>query len=133
MNIFKCKVFFEDTDAIQVVYHANYLRFCDRARTQWMEDLGISFVELLADDTCSSFVVAEASMNFKVPARLGDELEVHSAVAHMGRASITFSQVVKDAATQKALCEVVVKCAYVTGTTLKPTRMPKHYPSLFTD
>ncbi len=96
-----------------------------------MEDLGISFSQLLADKTTSSFVVAEASMKFLAPARLGDELEVHSSVAEMGRASVAFLQVVKDAHTQKALCQVMVKCAYVSGQGLKPTRMPKHYPSLF--
>ncbi|MFK8029955.1 MAG: acyl-CoA thioesterase [Gammaproteobacteria bacterium] len=129
MNIFKCTVYFEDTDAIQVVYHANYLKFCDRARTQWMEDLGISFSQLLEEE--ASFVVADANMRFIAPARLGERLEVHSSVSHFGRASITFSQLVKQADSQKTLCDVTIKCAYVSGAELKPTRMPRHYPSLF--
>ncbi len=131
MNIFKCKVFFEDTDAIQVVYHANYLKFCDRARTQWMQDMGIVFAELLDQPTASSFVVVEATMKFLAPARLGDELEVHSSVSDVGRASLSFKQTVKHAASQKPLCEVKVKCAYVSGPGLKPTRMPSNYHSLF--
>ncbi len=131
MNIFKCKVFFEDTDAIQVVYHANYLKFCDRARTQWMQDMGIAFAELLNQPTASSFVVAEATMKFLAPARLGDELEVHSFISDLGRASLSFTQTVKHAASQKPLCEVKVKCAHVSGPGLKPTRMPSNYQSLF--
>ena len=125
-------MFFEDTDAIQVVYHANYLKFCDRARTQWMEDLGISFVDLLNDQAVSSFVVAEANVKFIAPARLGDQIEVHSTIAHMGRASLTFFQSVKAASNMQTLCDVTVKCAYVSGPDLKPTRMPAHYSSLFT-
>ena len=131
MNIFKCKVFFEDTDAIQVVYHANYLKFCDRARTQWMQDMGIAFAELLNQPTASSFVVAEATMKFLAPARLGDELEVHSSISHMGRASLSFMQTAKHAASQKPLCEVKVRCVYVSGPELRPTRMPPNYLALY--
>ncbi len=132
MNIFRCRVFFEDTDAIQVVYHANYLKFCDRARTQWMQDLGIAFADLLNEAEASSFVVAEATMKFLAPARLGDELEVHSSVFDLGRASLSFLQIVREADSQKPLCEVRVKCAYVSGKALKPTRMPANYQDLFT-
>lgn len=131
MNIFKCKVFFEDTDAIQVVYHANYLKFCDRARTQWMEDLGISFAEGLSNEVASTFVVADAQMAFRAPARLGDDLEVHSSVARFGRASIVFDQSVRHADSGKTLCDVTLTCAHVVGANLKPARMPAHYHSLF--
>lgn len=131
MNIYKLKVFFEDTDAIQVVYHANYLKFCDRARTQWMEDLGISLKDRL-EDAASSFVVADARVAFRAPARLGDELEVHTQVAELRRASITFDQSVKHADSGKTLCDVTIKCAHVSGPMLRPSRMPSHYPSLFT-
>lgn len=131
-NIFKCKVFFEDTDAIQVVYHANYLRFCDRARTQWMQDLGIAFAQMLDEPVASSFVVARADVRFLSPARLGDELEVLSSVIDIKRASLTFLQTVMHADRQEPLCEAQIRCAYVSGPTLKPTRMPGRYRDLFT-
>ena len=63
MNIYKCKVFFEDTDSMQIVYHANYLKFCDRARTEWLQAMGVSFVQGKAN-ALSSIVVVSISMKF---------------------------------------------------------------------
>ncbi|MEM7081951.1 MAG: YbgC/FadM family acyl-CoA thioesterase [Pseudomonadota bacterium] len=130
MYIFKAKVYYEDTDAIGVVYHANYLKFCDRARTQWLADLGI-FDDLASSS--STFVVAAATMRFIAPARLGDELRVNTSVEQFGRASVTFFQTVERDSDQRRLFEASIRCAHVAGSTLKPARMPLHYTSRFTD
>lgn len=127
MNIYKCKVFFEDTDAAQIVYHANYLRYCDRARTEWMGDLGVSFLNLL-QQTQTTFVVADLSMRFLRPARLGERLQVRSTIVALGRAEVTFDQRVQleDSLEENAsLCHVKVRCAYVRGPVYRPTRIPR--------
>lgn len=123
MNIFSCKVFFEDTDAAQVVYHANYLKFCDRARTEWLRSMGVDFDKLLRDER-TTFVVADATMKFVQPARLGDLIEVHSSVESVRFSETMFRQIVKLHATQEDLCDVTVRCAYVKGQKYKPVKMP---------
>src|SRR5690606_4507806 len=69
------RVYYEDTDAGGVVYYANYLRFMERARTEWLRSVGIDQRVLLRQDNLM-FVVVDAQVSYKVPARLDDELEV---------------------------------------------------------
>ncbi|NNF16788.1 MAG: YbgC/FadM family acyl-CoA thioesterase [Gammaproteobacteria bacterium] len=130
MNIYKLKVFFEDTDAAQVVYHANYLKFCDRARTEWMRSMGVSFVNLLEQEQ-STFVVVDINMKFRGPARLGDRLEVHSTIVSVGAAELTFDQRVQLAEDCTSLCDVKVRCAYVRSPSCRPTRLPVTLRSRF--
>ena len=88
------RVYYEDTDAGGVVYYANYLKFCERARTEWLRTLGLSQQKLL-DEQALAFVVRSVQADFLASARLDDALEVFTRVATLRRASILFEQVVK--------------------------------------
>lgn len=87
-------VFWDDTDAGGIVYHANYLKFMDRARSTWLLDQGIRQATMLQDQGVV-FVVAKAQVHYKAPAFLDDDLTVESTVVNVRRASLTFEQVVK--------------------------------------
>lgn len=85
------RVFYEDTDASGVVYHANYLRYFERARSLWLEALGLTH-QRLAQELDTGFVVTHAELDFKAPARLEDQLVVTVAIKRRRRASIVFEQ-----------------------------------------
>lgn len=85
------RVYYEDTDAGGVVYHANYLRFMERARTEWLRNLGFE-QDTLAKDMNIVFVVAGLEISYRKPARFNDKLIVSSAIEKTSRASIIFAQ-----------------------------------------
>lgn len=85
------RVYYEDTDAGGVVYYANYLKFCERARTEWLRALGVSQQALLSEAGIG-FVVRSVQADFLSPARLDDELEVRTHIESLRRASIVFKQ-----------------------------------------
>lgn len=87
------RVYYEDTDATGVVYHANYLRYFERARTEWLRALGVSQQELRAASGVV-FTLANLEVDYLRPARLDDDLVVTVAIAHLRRASLTFMQTV---------------------------------------
>ncbi len=87
---FAIRIYYEDTDAGGVVYYANYLRFLERARTEWLRALGFSQSELLQGHV--AFAVRSASVEFLKSARLDDELTIVSAVESLGRAQVVFAQ-----------------------------------------
>ena len=84
------RVYYEDTDAGSVVYYANYLRFMERARTEWLRELGFSQSALMAENI--AFAAREAHVEYLKPARLDDELVVVSAIESLGRAQVVFHQ-----------------------------------------
>jgi acyl-CoA thioester hydrolase len=86
----RCKVYYEDTDCMGVVYHANYLRFMERARTEFLAERGISVAQM--DGEGALFVVYHVDMTFKAPARLGDELDVVTTARVTSPFRITFDQ-----------------------------------------
>ena len=86
------RVYYEDTDAGGVVYYANYLKFCERARTEWLRTLGVSQQRALIDEQGLGFVVRSVQADYRAPARLDDALEVITQVAMLRRASILFEQ-----------------------------------------
>ncbi len=92
MNSFSLpiRVYYEDTDGGGVVYHANYLRFMERARTEWLRSLGFEQSALLTQNV--AFAVRSAAVEFVKPARLDDELIVASTIESLGRAQIEFHQ-----------------------------------------
>lgn len=90
-NSYPIKVFYEDTDAGGVVYHANYLKYMERGRSLWLEDLGFTHTRL-AQELDIGFVVTHADVHFKAPARLDDNLQVTVAIDTMRRASLQFAQ-----------------------------------------
>jgi acyl-CoA thioester hydrolase len=87
------RVYYEDTDSGGVVYYANYLRFMERARTEWMRELGFE-QDALIRDTGILFAVRSASLEYLLPARFNDRLEVSVRLRARRRASLVFEQVV---------------------------------------
>ncbi|MES1930283.1 putative thioesterase [Salinisphaera dokdonensis CL-ES53] len=88
---YQLRVFYEDTDASGVVYHANYLKYLERARTLWLEAQGHSHRALAADHGVA-FTLADAQLKFKSPARLDDTIDVTTWVTEHRRARIVFEQ-----------------------------------------
>jgi len=85
------RVYYEDTDAGGVVYYANYLRFCERARTEWLRDRGFSQQSLMAEAGLA-FVVRRLTADYVGSAKLDDELDVLTSIERLGGASIVFAQ-----------------------------------------
>lgn len=82
------RVYWEDTDAGGIVFYANYLKFFERARTEWLRSLGIG-QQLLREQTGGMFIVSEARIKYHAPARLDDTLIVTAQLTETGRASLT--------------------------------------------
>ena len=88
------RVYYEDTDAGGVVYYANYLRYLERARTEWLRQLGVGQAELMTEAGVA-FAVRSLTTEFLRPARLDDALEIVSRVVELGRAQVVFDQQVE--------------------------------------
>ncbi|MGB3070851.1 MAG: tol-pal system-associated acyl-CoA thioesterase [Ottowia sp.] len=120
---FPIRIYWEDTDAGGIVFYANYLKFFERARTEWLRALGVS-QHLLREQAGGMFVVSETSVKYHQPARLDDELIVTAALQEAGRAAL----VIEQQATQKAngvlLCRGSIRIGWVDAQTLKPARIP---------
>ena len=100
------RVYWEDTDAGGVVFYANYLKFFERARTEWLRALGIG-QRALKESSGGMFVVTETNVRYLRPARLDDQLLVTVRLEQIGRASLTLAQQIHAAATpyrKKDLC-----------------------------
>jgi acyl-CoA thioester hydrolase len=116
------RVYYEDTDAGGIVYYANYLKFMERARTEWLRSRGID-VARLADTERLMFTVRAITLDFLQPARLSDNLDVSVAVGRMRKVSVELQQVVVRAG--DVLCTGQVRLACVDVDTLKPRAMPE--------
>ncbi|MEM7669514.1 MAG: tol-pal system-associated acyl-CoA thioesterase [Pseudomonadota bacterium] len=117
---FSCKVYYEDTDLQGIVYHANYLRFIERARTEALEAYGIDQTDLIERDGLM-FVVRRIEADYLQPARFGDTLEVETRVASVGAASLVMSQEVRRSG--RALFRANVSVAVISRDG-RPSRMP---------
>jgi len=145
------RVYWEDTDAGGIVFYANYLKFFERARTEWLRSLGIG-QQALRETTGGLFVVIETSLKYHRPARLDDELLVTACLLESGRASMTIEQrvlkiestpglsaagpsqgaraplggsEVREATSVGAiLCEGTIRIGWVNAASMKPTRIP---------
>ena len=115
------RVYYQDTDAGGVVFHAQYLAFMERARTELLDARGINLAEL-ADARRLLFVVYELKARYHVPARLHDMLSVSAEVVKMGRASLVFRHRVERGA--ELLVEAEVTLATVDRDRMRPARMP---------
>lgn len=120
----RLRVYFEDTDVTGVVYHANYLRFFERARSDWLREFGIG-QQQLAEHSGICFAVTRMDVRFAQPARLDDVLHV-SAVPHGGgRASLSFSQEIRrDTPDGLLLASATAKIACLNAETFKPCPLP---------
>lgn len=118
------RVYYEDTDAQGVVYYANYFRFMERARTEWLRSLGVDMVRL-QDEERRIFVVAEVNAKFLAPARLSDELTVTARLRRLSRVAFDIEQsIFRGAADGEQLVTAEVKAAYLDADTLRPKRIP---------
>jgi acyl-CoA thioester hydrolase len=129
------RVYWEDTDGGAIVYYANYLRFLERARTEWLRAHGHS-QQALARDAGILFTVVSLQVDYRAPARLDDALEVSCRPQAEGRASLRFLQSIRRAATagvaQQLLLEAQVRVACVGATSLRPQRLPEFLLSAVT-
>lgn len=116
------RVYYEDTDAGGVVYHSNYLNFMERARTEWLRELGVEQDELRLNDAVI-FAVRAVQVDFILPAKFNDELMVSSQVIKKGKASIALEQEVINKA-KNVLCRAVVKIAVLDSENFRPKAMP---------
>ena len=103
------KVYYEDTDCGGVVYYANYLKYFERARTQYLEERGVSVAGLLNEGMV--FVVMHAEVDYRSPARYGDRLTVETVVSGRTAASITFSHVIRERESRRVVVEGSAKLA----------------------
>lgn len=115
------RVYYEDTDAEGVVYYANYLRFMERARSEWLRHHQIPPAELLARDNII-FVVTRVELDYRRPARLDDVLSVSVELKAASAAAFTLHQAVS--CDGKTLCSGVLKLACLDASRFKPVRIP---------
>ncbi len=121
---FACRVYFEDTDAGGLVYHASYLRFAERARTEALRDLGVPHAVLL-DEFGLIFVVRRIKLDYLRPARLDDSLEVGTRVLSFGASRVALSQIVRREGETLAEAEVMLAC--VRRRDGRPARIPPRW------
>jgi acyl-CoA thioester hydrolase len=117
------RVYFEDTDAGGIVYYANYLKFVERARTEWLRTHGLEQNTLSRDENLF-FVVRKTSADYFKPARLDDTLEVSVSVERLGQVAVEFYQEIRR--NDEVLVECHTKVACVSAKTLRPVAIPSH-------
>ena len=116
------RIYWEDTDAGGIVYYANYMKFMERARTEWLRALGFSQKQL-AEETGVLFSVVDMTVRYLKPARLDDMLEVLARADICGGASVAFEQEIRNAAGE-LLAQGQVRVACVAADSFKPRRLP---------
>ena len=122
------RVYYEDTDAQGVVYYANYFRFMERARTEWLRALGVDQVDMMHQER-RIFVVTDTQASFLIPAKLNDQLIVTTRLSELTRASFSMEQnIYRGSQNRELLIRGSVKAAYLDADTMRPKRVP---PTLF--
>lgn len=129
MHALPIRVYYEDTDAGGVVYYANYLKFAERGRTDWLRDLGIHQAEL-RERSGLFFVVRHCEIDYLAAGKLDDLLTVESRLLRMSNTSIAMHQIVRRDADQAVLAEMKVTVVCV-NETLKPARIPQEIREKF--
>jgi acyl-CoA thioester hydrolase len=124
------RVYYEDTDLQGVVYYANYFRFMERARTEWLRSLGVEQDKLLNEER-KYFVVVDSYAEFLKPARFNEMLVATASLTELTRATFRIEQnIYRESADGDLLCRGRVKAAYVDADTQRPLRIPT---SIFED
>jgi acyl-CoA thioester hydrolase len=118
------KIYYEDTDCGGVVYYANYLRYMERARTEYLASRGYSVKELADEGTV--FMVLRVEIDYKSPARYGDTIEIESWVRDVTRITMVFEHVMREKTTRRVLTECRAKAIFVNPAG-KPKRLPDEY------
>lgn len=112
------RVYIEDTDAGGIVYYVNYLKFMERARTEFLRHLGFDHAQMIQQG--SMFVIHSADTRYLLPAVLDDELQVTVSMSSIKRSSVTFKQRVLRASSQQLLAETEVRAVCVLKDNMKP-------------
>jgi acyl-CoA thioester hydrolase len=120
---FPIRVYWEDTDAGGVVFYANYLKFFERARTEWLRSLGVE-QQALRDRTGAIFIVSRTNLRYLAPARLDDQLEISVVLQSRGAASMVFVQQALRGGALLAEGEIRIGC--VDEKTFRPRRIPDY-------
>jgi len=120
---FSYRIYYEDTDAGGVVYYANYLKFYERARTDFLRELNISQFEL-ASEKKIIFVVRKCEIEYHHPARLDDMIEVDVRVSEINKATLTMMQKITKSSQLISQLKVVLVC--LNSQTFKPIRLPQN-------
>ena len=116
------RVYFEDTDSGGVVYHTNYLKFMERARTEWLRKLGLNQIKLKQEDKVM-FVVRKIDIQYKIPARFNDELLIQTDCVKTTDYSIMLKQnILRD---KQTITEGSVEIVCINSDLFKPVRIPK--------
>lgn len=118
------RVYYEDTDASGVAYHTSYLRWMERARTEWLREAGGDHRAFMASQGVA-FTLSHIELRFLLPARLDDLLEVQTQVLRLRRASIDFSQSVLRQG--ESLAQATARVACVDATSFRPTALPNNF------
>ncbi len=121
------RVYWEDTDAGGVVFYANYLKFFERARTEWLRALGVG-QQKLRDETGAIFVVTDTQLRYQQPARLDDLLDVTVLLAELRSASMRLKQ--QAWCGGRLLCEGDIRIGCVDAGTFRPRRIPNEVTRL---
>ena len=119
---FPVRVYFENTDAGGVVYHGEYLKFLERARTEWLRHLGFDH-QALARNHRVVFVVTSAAIEFARPARLDDTVAVSVRLESLGKVRCVFAQEIRR--DDEVLVKATITVACVTGENFKPVEIPE--------
>jgi acyl-CoA thioester hydrolase len=149
--VWPVRVYWEDTDAGGIVFYANYLKFMERARTEWLRSLGIA-QSTLRDETGGMFVVSNTQLHYQQAARLDDQLLVTAQVSACSRITLTITQEIRlkptqnvreqlsnkecqsltasDLAALPLICHGAIRIAWVDAVGLKPTKIPHHLMEL---
>ena len=124
ISIVKYRTCYEDTDAGGVVYYANYLRYMERGRNQYLRELGRSIRQY--QDAGILFIVVEVNVKYRSPAGLDDDLVIETWIQEGKRSSVTFGQRIKREGEESVLVEGTVRVACL-GSNLKPRRLPEEF------
>jgi acyl-CoA thioester hydrolase len=122
--IWPVRVYYEDTDSGGVVYYANYLKFMERARTEFLRSLGFEQDRLIEEEGVV-FVVRRVELDLHAPARFNDALQVSVGLLEQKRASMTFLQEVKEEKSGRLLCSGRVQIASVAADKFRPCAVPE--------
>ncbi len=126
------RVYWEDTDAGGIVFYANYLKFFERARTEWLRSLELH-QQAMKTSLGGMFVVSETRVRYHQPCRLDDVLIVETELTNVGRVTIDLKQTVwLQAPEVRLLCAGEIRVGWVDATSLKPKRMPPNLTNVLT-
>lgn len=120
---FTIRVYWEDTDAGGIVFYANYLKYFERGRTEWLRSVGV-VQSRLREDAGGMFVVTDTQLKYLQPARLDDELVISSEIASASSVTLVVQQQARLRSTRALLAEGSIRLAWVDATLLRPARIP---------